>query len=172
MRDEGGDVLGGATAGARLVNGGPGLPVWNTARVRVPLPCLPNCRPAQGDPSRRSASNDVVTSIIRSDCYRPERQLPGGIRTRWGMAPCHGAPERLLLDTQSDLRTDAPEQTSWRSGPARPRVTAPDHHSHPPLELQGAQARPPLPNGPLGPAEPIGELDQAAAAMLPVERRG
>ena len=36
---------------------------------------------------RRSASADVVTSIVRSDCYRLERQLPGGIRTRWGMAP-------------------------------------------------------------------------------------
>jgi len=31
---------------------------------------------------RRSASVDVVTSIVRSDCYRLERQLPGGIRTR------------------------------------------------------------------------------------------
>ena len=30
----------------------------------------------------RSASDDVVTFIIRSDCYRLERQLPGGIRTR------------------------------------------------------------------------------------------
>jgi len=30
----------------------------------------------------RSASDDVVTSTIRSDCYRLERQLPGGIRTR------------------------------------------------------------------------------------------
>ena len=30
----------------------------------------------------RSASNDVVTAIIRSDCYRLEQQLPGGIRTR------------------------------------------------------------------------------------------
>ena len=30
----------------------------------------------------RSASDDFVTSIIRSDCYRLERQLPGGIRTR------------------------------------------------------------------------------------------
>ncbi|MCY4587802.1 MAG: hypothetical protein OXB98_17330, partial [Bryobacterales bacterium] len=31
---------------------------------------------------RRSASTDVVASIARSDCYRLERQLPGGIRTR------------------------------------------------------------------------------------------
>ena len=30
----------------------------------------------------RSASDDVVTSTIRSDCYRLERQLPGRIRTR------------------------------------------------------------------------------------------
>ena len=37
---------------------------------------------ALGGPLRRSASDDVVTSIIRSDCYRLERQLPGGIRTR------------------------------------------------------------------------------------------
>ena len=31
---------------------------------------------------RRSASADVVASIVRPDCYRLERQLPGGIRTR------------------------------------------------------------------------------------------
>ena len=37
--------------------------------------------------------------------------------------------DRPLLDAQPDLRTDAPEQTSWRSGPARTRVMAPDHHS-------------------------------------------
>ena len=45
---------------------------------------------------RRSASANVVASIVRSDCYRLERQLPGGIRTRWGMAPCHGAPRSIL----------------------------------------------------------------------------
>ena len=26
-----------------------------------------------------------------SSCYRPERKLPGGIRTRWKTAPFHGA---------------------------------------------------------------------------------
>ena len=31
---------------------------------------------------RRSASADVVASVVRSDCYRLVRQLPGGIRTR------------------------------------------------------------------------------------------
>ena len=36
----------------------------------------------QGGRCRRSASADVVTSFVRSDCYRLERQLPGGIRTR------------------------------------------------------------------------------------------
>jgi len=30
----------------------------------------------------RSASGHVVASITRPDCYRLERQLPGGIRTR------------------------------------------------------------------------------------------
>ena len=37
------------------------------------------------------------------------------------------------------------------------------------LELDGAQPRCPLPDGRLGPAEPLG---QVAAAMLPVELRG
>ena len=32
-----------------------------------------------------------VTSLHRSDCFRLERQLPGGIRTRWDTAPFHGA---------------------------------------------------------------------------------
>ena len=36
----------------------------------------------------RSASDDVVTSIIRSDCYRLERQLPGGIRRMLGARIC------------------------------------------------------------------------------------
>ena len=39
----------------------------------------------------RSASVEVVTSFNRSDCYRLERLLPGGIRTRRGTAPFHGA---------------------------------------------------------------------------------
>jgi hypothetical protein len=26
-----------------------------------------------------------------SDCHRPERQLPGGIRTHWKTVPLHGA---------------------------------------------------------------------------------
>ena len=36
------------------------------------------------------------------DCYRLERQLPGGIRTRWGMAPCHGAPRSYAKDTDEN----------------------------------------------------------------------
>ena len=40
------------------------------------------------------------------------------------------------------------------------------------LELDGAQPRRPLPDSSLGPAEPLGQVAQAAAAMLPVERRG
>ena len=44
----------------------------------------------------------VVTFVTRSDCYRLERQLPGGIRTRCRMAPFHGAREnrsKLLAAT-------------------------------------------------------------------------
>ena len=36
----------------------------------------------------RSASDDVVTSTIRSDCYRLERHLPGGIRRMLGARIC------------------------------------------------------------------------------------
>ena len=42
-------------------------------------------------PLHRSASVEVVTSFNRSDCYRLERQLPGGVRTHWVTAPFHGA---------------------------------------------------------------------------------
>ena len=38
--------------------------------------------PPEAALSRRSASADVVASIVRPDRYRLERQLPGGIRTR------------------------------------------------------------------------------------------
>ena len=56
-------------------------------QVSRPARCSLALRPAwslnrPGRSVSRSASNDVVTSIIRSDCYRLERQLPGGIFTR------------------------------------------------------------------------------------------
>ena len=37
------------------------------------------------------ASNHVVASMIRPDCHHPKRQLLGGVRTRQGNAPFHGA---------------------------------------------------------------------------------
>ena len=37
------------------------------------------------------ASDDLVTSFVRSVCHWLERQLPSGLRTRQGMAPFHGA---------------------------------------------------------------------------------
>ena len=52
----------------------------------------------------KSASADVVTFIVRSDCFRLERQLPGGIRTRWEMAPCHGAPEDPIMGRRRTRR--------------------------------------------------------------------
>jgi hypothetical protein len=52
-----------------------------------------------GLPARRVASGDPLHQRLRrvrglprrSDCYRLERQLPGGTHTRWGRAPFHGA---------------------------------------------------------------------------------
>ena len=40
------------------------------------------CVVAEPPLCHRSASDNVVTSTIRSDCYLMERQFPGGIRTR------------------------------------------------------------------------------------------
>ena len=71
-------------------------------------------KPSIDGPFPRSASNDVVTSIIRSDCYRLERQLPDGIRTRWGMAPFHGAlsnPDTSKSKVQRSLANPCFEQT-------------------------------------------------------------
>ena len=72
---------------------------------------------------RRSASADVVASIVRSDCYRLERQLPGGIRTRWGMAPCHGAPRSYAKRVPAPRRglpgrARTPARTMRASDPA------------------------------------------------------
>ena len=60
---------------------------------------------------RRSASDDVVASIIRSDCYRLERQLPGGLRTRWGTAPSSRRTEK------SGLARRRPASPRWRCAP-------------------------------------------------------
>ncbi len=87
---------------------------------------------------RRSASADVVTSIVRPDCYRLERQLPGGIRTRCGMAPCHGAPDSPVIGPQEHGRLPAgtgtrprPPALEWpppapRTLNRRPRPTQSD----------------------------------------------
>ena len=73
----------------------------------------------------RSASAEVVTSFNRSDCYRLERHLPGGIRTRKETTPFHGA--RRVEDWRASFRV------RWlirrfRSGPqsgSRCRVSSP-----------------------------------------------
>ena len=52
-------------------------PAWSLSRPRRPF-----CQ---------SASAHVVTSMNRPGRYRPERQLPGGIRTHQEGAPFHGA---------------------------------------------------------------------------------
>ena len=50
--------------------------------VDVSIACISACAREKAALCHRSASTDVVASTIRSDCYRLERQLPGGIRTR------------------------------------------------------------------------------------------
>ena len=67
----------------------------------------------------RSASVQFVTSLHRSDCFRLERQLPGGIRTRWDTAPFHGARQfrsRWSIDLLCRPRTRLPV------GGAQPRL--------------------------------------------------
>ncbi len=63
--------------------------------------------PPNGGPSTRSASNHVVTSMIRRGRYQPERQVLSGVRTRKENAPFHGAltlPARLLSMRASENR--------------------------------------------------------------------
>ena len=69
------------------------------------VPCRVVAEPPWAALCRRSASADVVASIVRPDCYRLERQLPGGVRTRGGMAPCHGAPEHPVIGPNKRRRS-------------------------------------------------------------------
>ena len=41
-----------------------------------------------------------------SDCFRPERQGPGGTRTRWKTVPLHGARETNVTSSQRFLVPD------------------------------------------------------------------
>ena len=76
MRDEGGDVLGGATAGARLVNGGTGRyrgcddirHHLNPARARG----VPAGRPRPTRPTRRGLTVDECATVLAT-CLRPRR---------------------------------------------------------------------------------------------------
>ena len=79
------------------------LPVSRPARRSLHVAALMVAEPPKAALCHRSASNDVVTSSIRSDCFRLERQLPGGIRTRWGMAPSHGA-QKLWVGENRPLK--------------------------------------------------------------------
>ena len=90
----------------------------------------------------RSASDDVVTSIIRSDCYRLERQLPGGIRTRCGTAPSHGA--RRVKGWRAYIRV------RWRFRCFRPGPQSGSHrHVSSPCSPNPA-CRFPAPGSPVG----------------------
>ena len=75
-------------------------PAWSLSRPRRPF-----CR---------SASDDVVTSIIRSDCYRLERQLAGRDSHPLGMVPFHGTQSHL--DLYGRLPMARPIWHVWRAG--------------------------------------------------------
>ena len=87
---------------------GVGLPHFSAGSA----PALPVSRPAQRSLafrpagslnrsiaalSHQSASDHVVTSVIRPGCYQPERQLLDGFRTRYKKAPFHGALRKCRL---------------------------------------------------------------------------
>ena len=55
------------------------------------IPARKFAKSSNDDPSIQSASNHVVTSMIRPGCYQPERQLLGRFRTCQRKAPFHGA---------------------------------------------------------------------------------
>ena len=80
------------------------------SRFRGLLSVHSRCSPhgrwiALGDPFHRSASNDVVTSIIRSDCYRLERQFAGRVShpLRDGAFPRHTVRNQEEICSQGDL---------------------------------------------------------------------
>ena len=77
------------------------------SRFRGLLSVHSRCSPhgrwiALGDPFHRSASNDVVTSIIRSDCYPLERQFAGRVShpLRDGAFPRHTVRNQVVLCRQ------------------------------------------------------------------------
>ena len=67
------------------------LPVSRPAQRSLTLRSACSLNRPQAILLHRSASVQFVASLHRSDCFRLERQLPGGIRTRWDTAPFHGA---------------------------------------------------------------------------------
>ena len=78
---------------------------------------------------------------------------------------------RLKLDVKTVRRAIGQPPPPVRVSPPRPSALTPWREQIK-LELQRAQPGCPLPNSRLRPAQAIGQVDQALAAMLPVERRG
>ena len=75
--------------------------------------------PPNGGPFHRSASGYVVTSITRSDCYRLERQLPGGICTRCRMVPFTAHRSQSAMPSKiSTMPSKLPMRPTSMPGPA------------------------------------------------------
>ena len=78
-----------------------------------------------GDPLHRSASNDVVTSIIRSDCYRLERQFAGrdSHPLRDGAFPRHTVRNQETVSVERCGCTSCPGFSGAHVGEPRSRRT-------------------------------------------------
>ena len=99
------DSTSSSSGAVRLASDSISLPPSCALSNQGPFP--PPALPGFITPSHRSASVHVVASIDRSDCYRPERQLPGGIRTRQSRAPCT-AHCNLQVESRSERRDSQP----------------------------------------------------------------
>ncbi len=66
-------------------------------------------QPGQLRTLQRRVRDWRVQFWLRPDRYRLERQLPGGIRTRWETAPCHGALNKLANTSVRHMATSLPD---------------------------------------------------------------
>ena len=69
---------------------------------------------------------------VCSGCYRPERKLPDGFRTRWKTAPFHGARQNSVI-TDGQFSVDIPNIIS-----SRPSVPHPKEQTPPPRKISAS----------------------------------
>ena len=99
-----------------------------------PVPARVVAEPPTTAHCRRSASDDVVASIVRSDCYRLERQLPGGTNAGRAASGRRRQVERRIRSSRADptgKRTERnpPKRPACHptGPPSRSRIPTPPH---------------------------------------------